>query len=46
MNGAVGLRYEALQLALELEAVPRSEWADVTDGVQVMESETLRLNRK
>lgn len=46
MNGPVGLRYEALPLALELEGIPRARWPQVTEGVQVMESETLRLMRE
>lgn len=46
MNGPVGLRYEALPLALELEGIPRTRWSQVTEGVQVMESETLRLMRE
>lgn len=44
--GPVGLRYEALQLAMELENVPRSDWDDVMDGIQVMEYETLRIWRE
>jgi len=44
-SGAIGLRYEALQLALELEGVPRSDWPEVTNGVQLMEQETLRIWR-
>lgn len=46
MSGAVGLRYEALPLAMELEEVPADQRAEVVDGVQVMEQETLRLARE
>lgn len=46
MSGAVGLRYEALAFALEMEQVPRTDWPDVTSGVQTMEQETLRLWRE
>jgi hypothetical protein len=41
----VGLRYEALQFALQIEGVPPERWSDVADGVQVMEFETLRIWR-
>lgn len=43
MGGAIGLRYETLGFALELEGVPRADWPETTDGVQLMEAETLRL---
>ena len=43
MGGAIGLRYEVLGFTLELEQVPRADWPEVTDGVQIMEAETLRL---
>lgn len=46
MSGAIGLRYEALSFALEIEQVPREDWADTTNGVQTMEIETLRLWRE
>jgi len=46
MSGAVGLRYEALPLALELEGVQKSDWPEVTNGVQILEQETLRLWRE
>lgn len=46
MAGIVGLRMEAMSFALELEQVPRADWPDVVDGVQVMELETLRLWRE
>lgn len=42
MSGAVGLRMEAMPLALRLEGVPRPDWPEVVDAVQVMEHETLR----
>ena len=46
MNGPVGLRMEAMPLALEVEGIPRSRWPDVVNGVQAMEAETLRLLRE
>jgi hypothetical protein len=46
MNGVVGLRYEALELALGLEQIPSEDWPDVIDGVQIMEYETLRIRRE
>lgn len=45
MSGATGLRYESIALAMELEGVARDKWPQVMDGVQVMESETLRIWR-
>lgn len=46
MSGPVGLRYEALPLALEVEGVARADWPEVLSGVQVLEAETLRLLRE
>ena len=46
LNGLVGLRYETLPFALELEQVPKPDWAEATDGVQTMEIETLRIKRE
>lgn len=46
MGGAIGLRMESMPFALQLEQVPQEDWADVTDGVQIMEHETLRLWRE
>jgi Phage related hypothetical protein (DUF1799) len=46
MNGAIGLRLEALPLALHIEGVPEDKHAEVIDGVQAMEQETLRLWRE
>lgn len=46
MNGPVGLRMEAMPLALEIEGVPRERWPEVVTGLQVMEAETLRLVRE
>lgn len=45
MNGATGLRLEALPTALRLQGVPRAQWPEVAEQVSVMESETLRLWR-
>lgn len=33
----VGLRYEVLPLMLRTQGVPRTQWQDVTDDIQVME---------
>lgn len=46
MNGPIGLRMEALAFVLEMQEVPRADWPEVTEAVQVMERETLRLWRK
>ncbi len=46
MNGPIGLRMEALAFVLEMQEVPRADWPEVTQAVQVMERETLRLWRK
>ncbi len=46
MNGPVGLRIEALAFVLEMQGVPKADWPEVTQAVQVMERETLRLWRK
>jgi hypothetical protein len=46
MSGAIGLRMEAMPFALQLEQVSAEDWPDVTDGVQIMEHETLRLWRE
>lgn len=46
MSGAIGLRYEALPLAMELEDIPKTDWPEVFDAVQVMEYETLRIRRE
>lgn len=42
-GGPIGLRLEALPVALRLEGVLRKDWTTVADGVAVMEDETLRL---
>lgn len=42
-HGPIGLRLEALPVALRLEGVLRQDWTRVADGVAVMEDETLRL---
>lgn len=46
MAGVIGLRNESLEFALRLEGVPAEEWPDVVDGVQLMESETMRSWRE
>lgn len=45
MAGAIGLRYEALPLALEMQGIARADWPDTIAGVRAMEAETLRLLR-
>lgn len=40
-GGVVGLRYEALPLALDLRAVPPADRADIVAGVRVMERAAL-----
>jgi hypothetical protein len=46
MNGPIGLRLESLPFAFEVEGIARDKWPEVTNGVQIMESETLRLVRQ
>jgi len=46
MGGAVGLRMECMPFALQIEAVPADDWFNVTNDVQDMEQETLRLWRE
>lgn len=46
MNGRTGLRYEALPLALRTLQVPRYQWQQVIEAVQVLELELLRLWRE
>lgn len=43
MAGPTGLRYESIPVVLRMRGVPRSEWADVFNGLQVMEAEALRF---
>lgn len=43
MNGPVGLRYEVLPLVLRLRGVPRAQWAEVFDGLRIMEAEALAI---
>lgn len=45
-GAVIGLDYSPLAFFLELERVPRERWPSVVDGVQVMESEVMRLVRK
>lgn len=46
MSGPIGLRMEALAFVLEVQEVPKADWPEVTQAVQVLERETLRLWRK
>jgi hypothetical protein len=45
MSGVVGLRYEALPVLLECQGVPRDQWPEVMDCLQVMEREAIELWR-
>lgn len=46
MGGAVGLKYSALESVLRFIGVPRSEWAQLFDDVQVMERVALQYMRQ
>jgi hypothetical protein len=46
MAGPIGLRYEPLAFALEIEGVSRADWPATVDAVQSLEFETLRLYRE
>lgn len=41
MNGATGLRYEAIYPLLDREAKTRDEWEDLFDDIQVIERAAL-----
>ena len=42
MHGPTGLRYESVPVVLRIRGVPRAEWAEVFEGIRVMEAEALR----
>lgn len=42
MAGPSGLRYESIPVVLRMRGVPRSEWQNVFQGLQVMEAEALK----
>lgn len=46
MNGRTGLRYEALPLILRSLQVPRSQWAQVIEALEVLGQECVRLWRE
>lgn len=46
MNGATGLDYGVLPVVLRMVAVPRAMWAEVFDGVRVMETAALETMKK
>jgi hypothetical protein len=47
VNGATGLDYAVLPVVLRLQRVPRADWAEVFEGLRVMEAEALRcLDRR
>lgn len=41
--GPVGLRYEALLALFQIERIPRAQWSDLLDDIQVMEREALNV---
>lgn len=43
MAGPTGLRYEALPVVMRLRGIPRRDWQDAFYGLQVMESEALKI---
>ena len=43
MSGALGMRYEALPLVLDILQVPAADRLDVFDGFRVIEAEIVRL---
>jgi hypothetical protein len=43
LGGVVGLRYEALPVVLQACAVPRRDWGEVVDCLQVMERRALAM---
>ncbi len=45
MGRPLGIRMEAMSFALELEGVPRDEWREVVNSVQVMEGAALEICR-
>lgn len=45
MGGVVGMDMTMLPFFLELEAVPRSDWLQVTEEVRYMAAEAMRLMR-
>lgn len=42
MNGATGLRYPSIPLILKRVGVPKKQFAEVFDAVQILEYEALR----
>ena len=46
INGRTGLRYEVLPQAMRALQVPRTQWPQLIDAVQVLELELLRLWRE
>jgi hypothetical protein len=44
--GATGLDYGVLPVVLEMVGVPKGEWADVFEGIRVMESIELEHLRR
>ena len=46
MRGAIGLRMEAMPIALEMQGIERVSWPTVIEDVKVLERETLRIWRE
>lgn len=45
MNGATGLRYEALPVALRIAGVPRADWPAVFGDLRIMEAAAMEVIR-
>lgn len=46
MSGPIGLDYAAMPVVARALGVRRSDWADLLDGIRVMESAALELMHK
>ena len=42
-GAAIGLRYEAVPMVLQMLAIPRREWPDAFEALRVMERAALRV---
>jgi len=45
MSGAIGLRYEALPVVLNMMGIAKKERAEIFDSLRIMESEVLTMFR-
>jgi len=43
MGGAIGMRYEALPVVLDVMQIPAADRLDVFDGLRIVEGEIVRL---